>query len=203
MTIIMFVFASGMYFYCVNENVSLVLSAATPCCVKRGELQYICKQNSKPCYHIFYVQQTQDFGASIRLCCRMISVHTKYSEIWRCLQPTAITIKRGRRGGGRRPAGVHLRRPARRAQQELLWMVAAVFSDNFFTFTSYILTQSSALSTPYIFSKRHLPDITREGDWEGGNADLPTQNVAIWCPGNETYQSTVSVVRLRTTQNKS
>lgn len=81
MTIIMFVFASGMYFYCVNENVSLVLSAATPCCVKRGELQYICKQNSKPCYHIFYVQQTQDFGASIRLCCRMISVHTKYSEI--------------------------------------------------------------------------------------------------------------------------
>ena len=46
------------------------------------------------------------FGASIRLCCRMISVHTAYSEIWRCLQRTAITMKGGRRelgGGGRAP----------------------------------------------------------------------------------------------------
>lgn len=94
------------------------------------------------------------FGASIRLCCRMISVHTAYSEIWRCLQPTAITMKGGRREwggvGGAAPQEFTCEQPAHRAQQELLWMIMAVFFSNnfFFTFTS-------ALSTLYIFSKRH------------------------------------------------
>lgn len=76
-----------------------------------------------------------------------------------CSQRRQQWNEEGGRGG--RPAGAHLRRPARRAQHEQLWMIAAVFSDDFLTFTSCILTQSSALSAPYIFSKHHLPDITR------------------------------------------
>ena len=152
MTVIMFVFASGVYFYCVNENVSLVLSAATPCCVKRGELQYICKQNSKLCYHIFYVQQIQDllWGFNPSLLSDDISTH---SVQWNLTLPAANGDNNERRKagvGGSSPAEFTCEQPVRRAQQELLWMIMAVFFSNnfFFTFTS-------ALSTLYIFSKRH------------------------------------------------
>lgn len=201
MTIIMFGFASGMYFYCVNENVSLVLSAATPCCVKRGELQYICKQNSKPCYHIFYVQQTQDFGASIRLCCRMISVHTKYNEIWRCLQPTATTMKQGRREGGapRRSSPATTGAPSSTLTAlndcgSFFWRLSYFY---FLYFNTIICTFGSLhfLKTPP--SRHHKTDFhptrrkrrkqTERGIEREEKLMWPnqlTQNVDIWCPGN-------------------
>lgn len=109
------------------------------------------------------------FGASIRLCCRMISVHTAYSEIWRCLQPTAITMKGGRRewGGGAPPQEFTCEQPAHRAQQELLWMIMAVFfSNNFFLLLHLhflLFTFSQNDITRLICIRNDVKDRNRQG----------------------------------------